>query len=88
MKVKFISIKHRFDNDTDFLIVKNSDLEIFYFSSTAKEMLEMILEGNCSINTIFCGMKKKYEIPESDLKRDIIEFMRDLQWKKIISLNV
>ncbi len=79
-----IAVKMR-TND-DFLIVQSTDLEIYYLNETAKIFL-LMCDG---IKNIECLTKKLfdiYEVEENTVKTDVVDLIRDLQWKKILSLR-
>jgi len=71
----------------DFLIVMNDNLETFYLTATAKEMIESISTG-ISIADLYKKFQEDYEVDSIILKSDIIDFIKDMQWKGVVSLNV
>ena len=73
-------------NGTDFLIVMNDNLETFYLASTAKEIIETISNG-IKVDDLYQKMQTEYEIDATTLKSDILEFLKDMQWKRVICLS-
>jgi len=76
--------KSRIDNE--FLIIMSNKLEIIYLTDTAKDMILTISDG-IKVDELFQKTFSEYEIDESTLKSDIIDFIKDMQWKDIISLE-
>lgn len=80
-------VKIREDTQTEFLIVMNHNLSLSYFNGTAKDIMQFILtSGTCTLKQIFQHMIELYDIDEKILKIDIVDFIRDLQWKKLIKM--
>ena len=42
----------------------------------------------CQVKDIFNEITSLYDAPEMQLKNDIVDFLRDMQWKGLISLRV
>ena len=79
-----IAVKMRTNDDC--LIVQSTDLEIYYLNETAKIFL-LMCDG---IKNTECLTKKLfdiYEVEENTVKTDVVDLIRDLQWKKILSLR-
>ncbi len=72
-------------DDNGFLIVMNENLETFYLTETAKEMMRFI-STQIKVNDLYQKFQAEYEVDSTILKNDIMEFLKDMQWKKIISL--
>mgnify|MGYP000562425267 CR=1 FL=1 len=72
--------------DSEFLIIMNNNLETFYFTDTAKEMIKNISSG-IKVNELLNIIIQEYEVDLEDLKSDIINFLKDMQWKGIMSLS-
>ena len=88
-KYKNLIIKpsfHKSRLDGDFLIVMSNRLETIYLKDTAKEMLINTL-NNITVDELFQKFNQEYDIEEIILKSDIIDFIKDMQWKNIISLE-
>ncbi len=77
--------KSRIDNK--FLIILNEKLETIYLTNTAKEMIIIISDG-ITVDGLFQKMFTEYDIDEMTLKSDIIDFIKDMQWKDIISIKI
>ena len=78
---KYIGIKKR--ENEDILIVESIDLEIFYLNETAKYIINL---SNWK-NTLEEIKNYLLNVNEDDLKKDLVNSVRDLQWKKIIKLK-
>ena len=88
-KYKDLMIKpsfHKSRLDGEFLIVMNNRLETIYLKDIAKEMLLSIL-NNITVDELFNKFNQEYDIEEIILKSDIIDFIKDMQWKNILSLE-
>ena len=85
--IKSTFLKSRLDNE--FLIVMNEKLETIYLTSTAKEMVITISSNSngIKVDSLFQKFILEYEIDELTLKSDIIDFIKDMQWKSIVSLE-
>ncbi len=73
--------------DGNFLIVSSHDNNIYYFNDTARYMWEL-LDGKISIDGMKSIMCSEYDVEPDIIKNDIVDFIRDLQWKKLIKLKV
>jgi len=83
-KVADISLKKRKEGNV--VIVYGKNLEICYLNKVAGELL-MMAKDNISIEEISNKLIAKYDVDEYTLHTDIIEIIRDLQWKRIIRLE-
>lgn len=72
--------------DGEFWIVANYNQDIFYLNETAAEFYEACT-GENRIMDCFNLMKQQYDISEDELKRDVMELVRNLQWQDIIRLE-
>ena len=72
-------------SDGDFLIIMNKKLEIHYLNSTAREIVELI--GNRTIQEICESMMDIDYFVEKVSRRDVINTIRDLQWKRLIRIS-
>lgn len=80
--------KARNDEQTGYLIVMGYDLNLSHFNDCAKEIfLHLISKKHCKIKDIFNHVSCIYDVDEKQLQSDIIEFIRDLQWKNLILLS-
>ena len=84
-KIPTLSIVKQRDNG-DILIVCNHDLEILYFNQTSKDIISMI-DGTRTIDEIKRIMLSGYDVGEELLELDLIDVIRDMQWKKIVYLR-
>ena len=81
--------KIRHDNDTGFLMIMGDNIELSYFNDSAKDMLSTLMNNKqCQVKDIFNEITSLYDAPEMQLKNDIVDFLRDMQWKGLISLRV
>ena len=78
------SVKTR--EDGEFLIASNKDNEIYYLNGTARDMWESI-NGFTTVEELCGKILGEYEIDRNTLESDIVNFIRDLQWKKLIRLK-
>ncbi len=73
------------DND-DMLIICAESLSLYYFNSTAKFFIGCV-DGKNTVADIKNKFLDKYEVAEHEVENDISEIIRDLQWKKILTLE-
>lgn len=81
---KYIGIKKR--ENEEILIVESIDLEIFYLNETAKYIVNLS-NGKNTLEEIKNYLLNVFDVNEDDLKNDLVNSVRDLQWKKIIKLK-
>lgn len=72
-------------SDGDFLIIMNKKLEVHFLNSTARDIVELI--GNRTIQEICESMMEIYEVEENVIRRDVINTIRNLQWKHLIRIS-
>ena len=70
----------------DMLIIESKDLNIFYLNKTAAYFVSLS-DGNHSIDDIKNKMLEKYDVSVEELENDLVETVRDLQWKSLIVLE-
>lgn len=88
MLENFIPVRNalKVREDGNFLIAANHEKEIFYLNSTAREFWEFI-DGNINIDSICEKFLCEYDINRESLENDLVNLLRDLQWKKLIRLK-
>lgn len=79
-----ISLKKRMEDQV--LVIYGSTLEICYMNEIAKIVVEMS-NGKYSIQDIVEKILLVYDIDEEELKNDILDIVRELQWKRLIRLR-
>ena len=73
--------------DGKFGIVSNpNDHSIEYLNETALSIFQLC-DGKNNIADIAKVVSKEYEVDSAVLERDLVEIIRDLQWKKLIVLK-
>lgn len=70
----------------EFLIVSSARLEIFYLNDSAREVFSLI-DGRSSVEQIINRMMEIYDVERVVLEDDIIDVIRELQWKNLVSLR-
>lgn len=80
-----IFLKKRFNEDM--LIVESNDLNIYYLNKTAAFFVNLS-DGNHSIEDIKKMMLEKYDVSGQELEYDLVETVRELQWKNLVILEV
>ncbi|SEH23135.1 PqqD family protein [Selenomonas sp. KH1T6] len=83
-KPKGVFLKKR--RNENMLIVCSNDLNIFYLNKTATFMLEHS-DGRHSVEEIKQEMLDKYDVREHELEDDLVEALRDLQWRSLVVLE-
>ena len=77
--------KYRIDGD--FLILMSYNLEIIYLSNISKNIYMLIKDG-IYIKDLFQKIFDEYDVKENVLKSDILDFIRDMQSKDFVTLEV
>ena len=77
-------VKQRMNGDV--LIVCADNLAIYYLNSTASFFIELA-DGKLTVGDIKKKFLARYDVDERELERDFVEMIRDLQWKKILTLE-
>ena len=70
----------------DILIICAEDLIIYYLNSTAALFIELA-DGKSTVDDIKNKFLARYDVDEQELENDFVEMIRDLQWKKILTLE-
>ena len=70
----------------DMLIVANNNSEIYYLNGIAGEIWDMI-DGIKSIDDLSRQILSEYDASTETVEHDMIEFIRDMQWKRLIRLK-
>ncbi len=84
-KVPQISfVKKRLNGDV--LIICTDNLSIYYLNSTAAFFIELA-DGKATVGDIKSKFLARYAVDERELEKDFVEMIRDLQWKKILTLE-
>ena len=84
-KVPQISfVKKRLNGDV--LIICADNLSIYYLNSTAAFFIELA-DGKATVGGIKSKFLARYAVDERELEKDFVEMIRDLQWKKILTLE-
>lgn len=77
-------VKKRMNDDV--LIICAENLAIYYLNSTAAFFIELS-DGKATVGDIKAKFLARYAVDERELEKDFIEMIRDLQWKKILTLE-
>ena len=72
--------------DGEFLTASNKNNEIYYLNGTAREMWK-IIDGSVTIEGLCSKILGEYKVDREILENDIVNFIRDLQWKELIRLK-
>ena len=72
--------------DGEFLVAINRNNELYYLNGMAREMWN-ILDGIVSIEGLCAKILSEYEVDRENLEVDIVNFIRDLQWRKLIRIK-
>lgn len=77
-------VKKRMNDDV--LIICAENLAIYYLNSTAAFFIELS-DGKATVGDIKTKFLARYAVDERELEQDFVEMIRDLQWKKILTLE-
>ena len=84
-KIPHVTFVKRRMND-DVLIICTESLMIYYLNSTAAFFIELA-DGKSTVGDIKNKFLARYDVDERELENDFVEMIRDLQWKKILTLE-
>ena len=84
-KIPHVTFVKRRMND-DVLIICTENLSIYYLNSTAAFFIELA-DGKSTVGDIKNKFLARYDVDERELENDFVEMIRDLQWKKILTLE-
>ena len=84
-KIPRVSFVKRRIND-DMLIICADNLTIYYLNSTAAMFIDLA-DGKSTVGDIKKFFLARYDVDERELETDFVEMIRDLQWKKILTLE-
>ena len=73
-------------SEGDMLIASNMNSGLYYLNGMAGELWGMI-DGTKSIEDMSRKVLSEYDADPEEVKRDMINFIRDMQWKKLIRLK-
>ena len=77
-------VKKRMNGDV--LIICAENLTIYYLNATAAFFVELA-DGKATVGDIKRKFLDRYDVDERELENDFVEMIRDLQWKKILTLE-
>ena len=77
-------VKKRMNDDV--LIICAENLSIYYLNSTAASFIELA-DGKATVGDIKKKFLARYAVDERELEKDFVDMIRDLQWKKILTLE-
>ena len=77
-------VKKRMNGDV--LIICAENLTIYYLNATAAFFIELT-DGKSTVGDIKKKFLVRYDVDERELENDFVEMIRDLQWKKILTLE-
>lgn len=84
-KIPHVTFVKKSMND-DVLIICANTLVIHYLNSTAAFFIELA-DGKATVGDIKAKFLVRYAVDERELEKDFVEMIRDLQWKKILTLE-
>ena len=70
----------------DVLIICADNLMIYYLNTTTAFFIELA-DGKSTVGEIKKKFLARYDVDERELENDFVEMIRDLQWKKILTLE-
>ena len=84
-KVPRLTCVKKLMND-DVLIICAENLAIYYLNATAAYFIELS-DGKATVGEIKNKFLARYAVDEHELENDLVEMIRDLQWKQILILE-
>ena len=77
-------VKKRMNGDV--LIICAETLTIYYLNATAAFFVELA-DGTATVGDLKRKFLDRYDVDEHELENDFVEMIRDLQWKKLLTLE-
>ena len=77
-------VKRRMNDNV--LIICADSLTIYYLNSTAALFIDLA-DGTTTVGDIKRKFLSRYDVDERELENDLVDMIRDLQWKKILTLE-
>ena len=84
-KIPRISLVKKKSNG-EILIVCSENLSMYYLNSTAAMFIELA-DGKSTVGDIKQKFLDRYDVDERELENDLVDMIRDLQLKKILTLE-
>lgn len=72
--------------DGEFLVITNNNLVIYYLNETAKDFY-ILIDGCNTVEDIINKLSKLYDVEFDMIVNDIINLIRDLEWKQLLILK-
>ena len=79
-----ISLKKRMEGDV--AVIYGKSLEICYLNKVGSQIVQYS-DGKKTLSEISVKLLDIYEVDEKILQNDIVELIRDMQWKRLIKLE-
>lgn len=79
-----ISLKQRMEGNV--VVICSRTLEICYLNKIGGQILEFS-DGLNTLDGIAKRLLKIYDVDEQELRSDIVDLIRELQWKRLIKLE-
>lgn len=79
-----ISIKSRMEGNV--MVVYGKTLEISYLNKVGSRILQLS-DGNNTIEDICNKLLQIYAVEKNELQADIVDLIRELQWKRLVRLE-
>ena len=73
-------------SDGDFQVLSNRTFEVHYLNCVAKDFFGLV-DGKRTVQEIVASLLQEYNVVKDVLEQDILCLVRELQWKKILSLK-
>ncbi len=79
-----ISLKKRIEGDV--VVIYGKTLEICYLNKVGSQILQYS-DGEKTLSEIADRLLNIYDVDENILQNDIVELIRDMQWKRLVKLE-
>lgn len=76
----------RKQDNGDFLIVSNDNMEIFYLNETSSRFF-LLCNGSRSVEEIVSCMLEEYDVSKDLMEADAVNLIRSFQWQQLIHLR-
>ncbi|MBQ4432501.1 MAG: PqqD family protein [Synergistaceae bacterium] len=81
-----VKVARKIRSEGDMIIASNHSGHIYYLNETAA-YIWCIIDGTLSIESLERKIFAEYKATPEKIRNDLVNFIRDMQWKKLIRLK-
>jgi hypothetical protein len=83
---KFSCRKIRYEDGGEVAVVAGKELDLSFFNSLACRFIALA-DGKRTLADIFDVIRDEYDVEDIVLQTDLTELVRDMQWKRLLTLH-